>query len=158
MARTSFATITRVAKSRVSVPAASAVRAKRHADIDAESTVSSWTVPEAVLRAKEATAVTLRPTRMRATRRASSQAPRAVVDGVAAFVRDRLVRACTAAGAELAYHWTVATVLVRYLDRAASERDPTMADVLRRELANDDPAAADAARTVDVLDVLFDCP
>ncbi|MCZ7679461.1 MAG: hypothetical protein M5U28_12145 [Sandaracinaceae bacterium] len=89
---------------------------------------------------------------------ARDQYDRAVIDGVAAIVRDRLVRLCDTDDAELAYHFAFAQVLGRALDREASERDPAQAAALREELARSRPSDVDVARAVAAIDTLFECP
>lgn len=90
--------------------------------------------------------------------RARAQYDRAVLDGVAAIVRDRLVQACEATDAELLYHWELARTLGRALDREATARDPDAAATLRAAFASDAPSDADAAAAVDAIDAVFDCP
>lgn len=89
--------------------------------------------------------------------RAREQYDRALLDGVAALVRERLVLACDTSDAELLYHWTFARTLGMALDREARARDATAATALAEELAHERPADADVARAVDALDTLFDC-
>lgn len=89
---------------------------------------------------------------------AREQYDRAVTDGAAAIVRDRLVRLCDASGAELAYHFAFAQVLGRALDREATERNAGQAAALREELARARPTDVDVARAVGAIDALFDCP
>lgn len=89
---------------------------------------------------------------------AREQYDRAVTDGLAAILRDRLLRLCDTAGAELAYHFAFVQVLGRALDREARERDAAQAAALREELARERPAEVDVARAVAAIDALFDCP
>lgn len=89
---------------------------------------------------------------------AREQYDRAVTDGVAAIVRDRLVRLCDTSDAELAYHFAFVQVLGRALDREATERDAAQAAALREELARARPSEVDVARAVAAIDALFDCP
>jgi len=86
------------------------------------------------------------------------QLDRAVTDGVAAMVRDRLVRLCGSAGPELAYHHVFAQTLGRMLDREARARSAEHADALREELSRARPADVDVARAVAAIDALFVCP
>lgn len=90
--------------------------------------------------------------------RARAQYDRAVLDGVAAIVRSRLVQACEADDAALLYHWEVARTLGRALDREAEARDAAAAATLRDAFANPSPGAVDVAAAVDAIDALFDCP
>lgn len=90
--------------------------------------------------------------------RARAQYDRALLNGVAAIVRDRVVRACDSDDAELLYHWAFARVLGGFLDRAVRERDADAADALAAELANERPGPVNATRIVEILDAVFDCP
>ncbi len=89
---------------------------------------------------------------------ARAQYDRAVSDGVAAILRDRLVRACVTGETELVYQWAFARTLGAFLDRAVRERDPAQADLLAAELAHEDPSEADVTVAVAALDAAFDCP
>lgn len=90
--------------------------------------------------------------------RARAQYDRAITDGVAAILRDRLVRACVTGESELVYQWAFARTLGPFLDRAVRERDPAQADLLAAELAHADPGEADVTAAVAALDAVFDCP
>jgi hypothetical protein len=90
--------------------------------------------------------------------RARAQYDRAVIDGVAAVVRDRLVRLCSAEGDELAYHFAFLQVLGELLDREATVRDASAATALRDELGRPSVSDVDVARALDAIDALFDCP
>lgn len=90
--------------------------------------------------------------------RARAQYDRAVIDGVAALVRDRLVRACASAGPELLYHLAFAQTLGAMLDREARLRSPEQADALREELTRASSSEVDVARAVAAIDALFECP
>jgi hypothetical protein len=90
--------------------------------------------------------------------RARTQYDHAVLDGVAALLRARLVRACDSEGAELLYHWAFARVVGGFLDRAARERDVGVATALAAELAHERPGPADVTRAVAMFDAVFDCP
>ena len=88
--------------------------------------------------------------------RARAQLDRAVIDGVAALVRDRLVRACSSSGGELLYHLAFAQTLGGMLDREARVRSPSQADALRDSLSS--LSSIDVARAVAAIDALFECP
>jgi hypothetical protein len=90
--------------------------------------------------------------------RARAQYDRAVIDGVAALVRDRLVRACASSGGELLYHLTFAQTLGAMLDREARLRSPEQADALSEELTRASPSDIDVARAVAAIDAVFECP
>lgn len=90
--------------------------------------------------------------------RARAQYDRAVLDGVAAMLRSRLVRSCGSQGRELLAHWEYARVLGGFLDREARARDPMQADILAGELAHPQPGDADVTRIVNAIDALFVCP
>jgi hypothetical protein len=90
--------------------------------------------------------------------RARGQADRAVTDGLAAIVRDRLVRVQEGLADEAAYHWITAEVLGGVLDREAQVRDADLAASLRDALGEADPADADLNAAVAALDGLFECP
>ncbi|MEZ4339444.1 MAG: hypothetical protein R3B82_22705 [Sandaracinaceae bacterium] len=87
--------------------------------------------------------------------RAREQLDREVTRGVAAILRDRLVRACATDGAELAYQWAFARVLGGFLDRAMRAADPAAADALADALAPTAPGDPTAA--VAAIDAAFDC-
>lgn len=89
--------------------------------------------------------------------RAREQLDRAVVEGVAAILRDRLTRACAAGAAELAYHWAFAKTLAPLFDRAVRARDASAADALAAALAPSTAADADVAAAVAAIDAAFDC-
>lgn len=89
---------------------------------------------------------------------ARAQYDRALLDGLAGIVRDRLIRSCDTRDAELLHHWTIARTLAPVLDRAARERSPADADALAEELAYERPEEADATRAVAAIDALFECP
>lgn len=90
--------------------------------------------------------------------RARAQYDRAVLDGVAAIVRARLVRACETEDAELWYHWTVARTLGQALLREADARDPAAAATLEDALAPERPDGADVTGAVSAIDAIFECP
>lgn len=90
--------------------------------------------------------------------RARAQYDRAVIDGVAALVRDRLVRVCSSTGAELLYHLAFAQTLGAMLDREARLRSPEQADALREELTRASSSSVDVPRAVAAIDALFECP
>lgn len=90
--------------------------------------------------------------------RARGQLDRALLDGLAAIVREEVDRAADTTGDEQAYHWALASTLGRALDRAAREASPSDADVLAAEFAHADPADASAAGIVSALEAVFDCP
>jgi hypothetical protein len=99
------------------------------------------------------------PATMTALRdQARAQYDRAVLDGVAAILRDRLARACAATGSERDYLWTFARTLAPYLDRELRERDTAGADALAATVAMDDPSIDAVAAAVDAIDGAFDCP
>jgi hypothetical protein len=89
---------------------------------------------------------------------ARNQLDRAVLQGVASIVRDRLVRLCDATGDALRYHHAFVQVLGRALDREAQVRDAAQAAALREELARPDPSEIDVGRAVRAIDAVFDCP
>lgn len=90
--------------------------------------------------------------------RARAQYDRAVLDGVAALLRQRLVQLCASEGAELLAHWAYAQTLGGLLDRELRARDAVGADVVAAELARSRPGDADVPAIVDALDAAFDCP
>jgi hypothetical protein len=90
--------------------------------------------------------------------RARGQADRAITDGLAAIVRDRLQRVQQGPAAEADYHWITATVLGAVLDREARARDAGGAAALQAVLAEADPADADPGAGIAALDDLFECP
>lgn len=90
--------------------------------------------------------------------RARAQLYRAVTQGVAMLVRDRLVQACDSDEETLLYHWTFARTLAPALERAAMERDATEAAALATALMPERPQDGDATRAIEAIDALFDCP
>jgi len=90
--------------------------------------------------------------------RARAQYDRAVLDGIAAIVRDRLVRLGESTGDERAYYWAFLRTLGPLLDREGQARSADAADALGAELTVADPAQVDVAAAIDAIDLLFDCP
>ncbi len=89
---------------------------------------------------------------------ARDQTDRALIDGVAAIVRDRLQRLEASDGGERDYHHAFLQVLAPLLDREARSRSASEADVLLEELQKTDPAAVDTVAAIDAIDALFVCP
>lgn len=90
--------------------------------------------------------------------RARSQYDRALLDGLAAIVRDRLQRLAASTGDERAYYAAFVQTLGPLLDREAQQRSAADADVLAAELAKDDPDSIDVDAATAALDAIFDCP
>lgn len=86
--------------------------------------------------------------------RAREQYDREVTRGVAAILRDRLVRACRADPAERAYHDAFVRVLAGYFDRAMRAADPAAADALAAAVTG---PTLDATAAVTAIDAVFDC-
>lgn len=90
--------------------------------------------------------------------RARAQYDRALLAGVAAVARERLVQACETTGSESAYHFEVARLLARALSREAAARDAAAAAPLLSLAAAEGPDGVDVAGAVDAIDAMFDCP
>jgi len=90
--------------------------------------------------------------------RARDQYDRAVLDGVAAIVRDRLEKLAGASGDEQAYYHAFVQVLGQALDRHMSEASASDATTLRDEIARDDSAAVDTDAAIAAIDAVFECP
>jgi hypothetical protein len=90
--------------------------------------------------------------------RARAQYDRAVLDGLAAILRDRLGAMEASAGDERRYHFAFVTTLAPALQREAELRSSTGAATLADELARDDPADIDVAAATAAIDALFECP
>jgi hypothetical protein len=90
--------------------------------------------------------------------RARAQYDRAVLDGVAAIVRDALERTADTTAAAQSYHWRLAATLGQALDRAMREHSVAMADALADALAGEAAAAADLDGAIAAIDAVFDCP
>ena len=89
--------------------------------------------------------------------RARDQYDRAVLDGVAAIVRDRLELLAAAEGDEAAYYHAFVQTLGPVLDREGQQRSASDADALAAELEKDlDALDTDAA--IAAIDAIFDCP
>ena len=89
--------------------------------------------------------------------RARNQYDRAVLDGVAAIVADRLRQVAVTSGDEQAYHWAFVQTLAQALDRSYQERDATAAAALSDALSGT-PDAVDASALADAIDAAYDCP
>jgi hypothetical protein len=90
--------------------------------------------------------------------RARAQYDRAVLDGVAAVIAQRLDAFAAATGGERDAHWAFLRTLGPVLDREMEARDPGSAGALREELAEIDPARVDVTRARTAITTVFDCP
>lgn len=90
--------------------------------------------------------------------RAREQYDQALIDGVAAVLRDRLEQIGATTGDAQAHHWAFAQVLANPVLREMGERSPGDAATLRSEMERDDPAAADLDGAVAAIEATFDCP
>jgi hypothetical protein len=89
---------------------------------------------------------------------AFAQIDRALIRGVALILRQRFAELrCTSDEVRAARLAFIAT-LGPFLDRAARERDPMQADVLKAQVAAVTSDRADAAAAMRALDILFPCP
>ena len=86
--------------------------------------------------------------------RARAQYDRALLDGLAALLRDRIQRGVQTTGDEQSYHWAFVDALRPALERAALARSPADADALMAELESD----ADVDAALAAIDALFACP
>ncbi len=87
---------------------------------------------------------------------ARTQYDRAVTDGVAAIVRDRIARTCTSSGAEREYYFASIAELGPALLREAAARDEARSAVLRAAFQAE--GELDAVAATSALDAIFDCP
>lgn len=89
--------------------------------------------------------------------RARNQYDRAILDGVAAIVSDRLRQVAATTGDEQAYHWAFVQTLGPALDRSYQERDAASAAAFASalEMSAD---AVDANALADAIDAAYDCP
>lgn len=91
--------------------------------------------------------------------RARSQYDRAVQDGVAAILRDRLERLDAATGDTQRYWWGFVQVLAIPVLEEMERRSMTAeAASLRAEVERDDPTAVDADAAITAIDAVFECP
>lgn len=90
--------------------------------------------------------------------RARQQYDRALMDGVAAVIRDRLLRFDAATGDAKTYWWEMLRVFGPVLDVVMEARAPDRAAIYAAELARTDPATVDVAAAIAAIDAVFDCP
>ena len=90
--------------------------------------------------------------------RARAQYFSALVDGVAAIVRDRLEQLADSTGDEQRNHFAFVTTLGPALLPEAMERSSSDASDLADELAKTDPAELDTDAAIAAIDALFECP
>ena len=88
---------------------------------------------------------------------ARDQLDRALIDGVAAIARERLLK-LEQGGGERVYHHAFLQVLGPFLDREARARSPRTADALLSELRKAGPATVDTTTAIAATDELFVCP
>lgn len=89
---------------------------------------------------------------------ARSQYDRAVLDGVAEILRERLMTMCGASGPELGYHWAFFQTLAPVLLREMEEQDSAQAEALRTEIERDAPEDIDVLAAIEAIDAVFQCP
>jgi hypothetical protein len=87
--------------------------------------------------------------------RARNQYDRAILDGVAAIVRDRLQKFDEGTGGERDYYWAFVRTLGPVLLREAAERSATDAATLGEEIEKEQ---MDVKRAVAAIDSVFECP
>jgi hypothetical protein len=90
--------------------------------------------------------------------RAREQYDRALLDGLAAILRDRLGAMAASDGDEQRYQLAFVTTLAPALQREAELRSSTDAATLAGELAKGEPADIDVAAATAAIDALFECP
>lgn len=91
--------------------------------------------------------------------RAREQYDRAVQDGLAAILRDRLEKMAGGAGAERDYYHAFAQVLSTPVVEEMERRgNATEAANLAAEMAELDPATVDATAAIAAIDAVYDCP
>jgi len=89
---------------------------------------------------------------------ARDQYDRAVLDGVAAVLRQRLVLLGAATGGEAVYQHAFVTTLGPVLDRHMRSTAPAEATALATALSASDPASVDVEAAVAAIDAVFRCP
>lgn len=91
--------------------------------------------------------------------RARAQYDRAVQDGLAAILRDRLGRLEAATGDAQRYWWGFVQVLaIPVLEEMERRSSTAEAASLRAEVERDDPTAIDADAAILAIDAVFECP
>jgi hypothetical protein len=90
--------------------------------------------------------------------RAREQYDRALLDGLAAILRDRLDELAQSAGDAARYHFGLVKVLGQAVERAARVRSAADADALQAALAASQPSGIEVAQAQAAIDALFDCP
>ena len=88
---------------------------------------------------------------------ARAQFDRAVLDGVAAIVRDRFERFEAASGSTQVYYWSFLQTLGPVLYPAGDARNAASTDALRAELAKTEPANVDVAAATAAIDAIIAC-
>jgi hypothetical protein len=89
---------------------------------------------------------------------ALGQLDRALLRGIALVVRQRFAELPCLVGDTLQARWAFLTTVVPFLDRAARERDATMADALKAQVLVAGPELVNVRAAVTALDSLFPCP
>jgi hypothetical protein len=90
--------------------------------------------------------------------RARAQVFSALVDGLAAVVRDRLEQLAASSGDEQRYHFAFVTTLGPALVPETTARSKAQGDALAAELAKTEPADVDTEAATDALDAVYECP
>ncbi len=90
--------------------------------------------------------------------RARNQLDRAVTDGLAAVLVERLGRIDGAPAEAAAAHWAFSRVLGQALDRPLTQRDAEAAATVRLAFEAETPDGSAIATVVDALRSTFDCP
>ena len=90
--------------------------------------------------------------------RVHAQYDRAMLDGVAAVLADRLTRMMDASGEARAYHWAFVRTFGNAIQRELMLRDPAEAAAFGAQLAIEDPEMVDIGAARAALNLTFDCP
>jgi hypothetical protein len=90
--------------------------------------------------------------------RAFGQLDRALIRGVALIARQKLSELTCTSGEIREARFVFLQTLLPFLDRAARERDPARADVLKAQAAAANAGAVDVTAATAAIDALFPCP